>query len=481
MENSTIAIPQERDILRSELNIEKWPIFTTSTFKGKSREFSRDVTTLDGKMVSRKVVIGKIADKEVGVLRTFDMKGFYALIKLWEEAGKPTDKNVHFALHKIAEILKREWGRTTHRQIRNMIDRLRFIPIKWICSWRQRDSDKEFSLENGFTILEDKQIFEKKETGQMEFSFSSFRFHKEIIKNLLENYTKPIYLDIIINFKKEISILLYRHVDLIMADKNHYERNTENLFIDLGLGEYSYPSKRKQLLEPVLQELEGVELSTGILSEIKLEKTQDEKDWKVIFRKSKKRIHIEYKPDEGKPTKEAETLINFFNKRFPGRSGTLKPDTVNKLIQKYTFDKVMLHISRISNKYLVINPVGLLRASLTRNWDLPPTQEDVLQEKNQKKDKLEQKKKELEQQDRARYLEQKQQEERLNKIFQSLPEEEQNQLKEEAKQTIIQEHPNEPQPILNSFYLRETMLMIKIREILKQRIVKTEDLIGTIL
>lgn len=462
-----LTLLQEKKIIRSELNIEKWPIFTTSTFKGKSREFSREITTEDGKVLSKKVIVGRIAGKEAGVLRTFEMKGFYALVKIWEETGKPLNKNVNFALHQIAEILKREWGRTTYRQIRNMIDRLRFTPIKWTYSWKVKGTKEEYSLEDGFTILVDKKIFEKKESNQRVFSFSSFRFHDAILKNLIEKHTKPVYLDVILKLKKEISMFLYRHIDLIMADKNWYERRTKELFRDLDLGNYAHPSKRKQLLKPVLEELEGIELSTGIISQAKLVKTADGKDWKVVFRKSKKRVKIEHKKEQEEIDENAGLAIELFNKRFPHNKGMLRKETTENLIKKYTVDKVMLHISRISNVESVNNPVGLLRISLEKNWDLPPTREEIQKKEKQVKNEKDKKEREEQQTERERYLGEKEAEERLNKIFFNLPKTEQESLKEEAKRLIIEQHIDGSQEKLSKFSLIDTMVMIKVREILK--------------
>lgn len=467
--NNTLIPLQDKKIVRSELNIEKWPIFTTSSFKGKSREFGRAITTENGKTLFKKVIIGKIADKEVGVLRTFEMKGFYALVKIWEEARKPINQNVNFSLHQIAEILRREWGRTTYRQIQNMIDRLRFTPIKWVYSWKQRNDNKEYSLEDGFTILADKKIFEKKESNQRVFAFSSFRFHEAILKNLIENHTKPVYLDTILNFKKEISILLYRHIDLVMADKNYYERKTEELFKDLDLTEYSRPSKRKQLLTPALKELEGSELSTGMISRADLEKTTDGKDWKVVFRKSRKGLKIEYKEKQENENNKAVLAVELFNKRFPRKKGMLKEEVIDGLIKKYSFDKVMLHISRISNGAAVNNPVGLLRMSLEKEWDLPPTQEEIQLQENQSRDEKEKSERERQEREREEYLKTKEEEERLNKIFFSISQEEQEKLKEEARRKIIEEHIEDNQEKTSKFFLMDIMVMIKIREILREQ------------
>jgi len=82
--------------------------------------------------------------------------------------------------------------------------------------------------------------------------------------------------------------MLYTHLDLIMARRNHYERRTRELFDDLGLDakEYLKTSSRVRKLTKALQELKGVRLTTGVITTATLEKTKDGKDYKLIVRKS---------------------------------------------------------------------------------------------------------------------------------------------------------------------------------------------------
>src|SRR5213594_38067 len=86
----------------------------------------------------------------------------------------------------------------------------------------------------------------------------------------------------------EIALKLYSYLDLIMADKNRFERCTRELFEDLGLKGESYrnPSKRKQNLQSAIRELQGVMLTTGMLKSVSIEKTKDGKDYKAIFCKT---------------------------------------------------------------------------------------------------------------------------------------------------------------------------------------------------
>jgi len=253
-------------------------LFATSTYRKKSREITRELTLENGDKATRKVIIGRINEKEVGVLRIADYKIFCALVKLWEEAGKPVVTGVKFALHEIAHLLGIVWGGKTYKEIREALTRLKAIPITWEDSFYQKDTKTTEKMIDYFNMLEDLKIFERRKDKQLYLAFSHFKFNKRIVGNLLNNYSKPLYLGVILKLNKEISVLLYRHIDLIMADKNYYERKTQPLFNDLDLSEYIYPSKRKQLLEPVLEELEGIELTTGVLSQARLEKTTDGKD-----------------------------------------------------------------------------------------------------------------------------------------------------------------------------------------------------------
>lgn len=462
-------IPEKRKVIRQELNIEKWPLFAPSTSRKKSREITREILLENGNRAERKVTIGKTQQGEMGILRIVDYKVFCGLVGIWEEAGKPKEGKTNFAIHNLAKSLKLQWGRSTYRHIYKALERLKVIPIIWEDSFYQKESNTTERMVRYFNILDELVIFERRAGDQLYLAFSSFKLNNRIISNLLNNHTKPLYLDEIVKFKKEISVLLYRYIDLVMADKNYFERRTQALFSDLELSEYKYPSKRKQLLSPVLEELEGAELSTGMISHANLKKTTDGKDWKVVFRKSRKGLKLERREKQENENNEAASVIELFNKRFPLKKGMLKEEAAEALIKKYSLDKVMLNISRISNDGTVNNPVGLLRTSLEKEWDLPPTKEEIRQQEKQARDEKEKKEREQQQREREEYLKTKAEEERLNKIFLSLPLEEQESLKEEARQKIIAEHMEDNQEKTSKFFLMDIMVMIKTREILREQ------------
>jgi hypothetical protein len=296
-------------LIRSELNLEKWAIlFATSKLKARSREVFRTVPT--GRVG---VVIGKQRDDrgnviEVGILRVSDLKVFYGLIRLWELAGKPPDEPVCAGFRELSRILKRQWGGEEYLQLRLALERLRRIPIDWIGSFYQRETDTYEEYVSQTNILSVLELYKRERAADLQAGFA-FKFHDRLLSNLLNNHTKPLNLDVILSFKKELSILLYCHIDLVLADKERYERRTKELFEDLAIEgvKYKYPSARKQNLEPVLRELEGARLSTGILEEARLERTAERDDYKAIF------VKRPFKPalPSTKPSSEVQSLVSY--------------------------------------------------------------------------------------------------------------------------------------------------------------------------
>ena len=139
----------------------------------------------------------------------------------------------------------------------------------------------------------------------------------------------------VLSFRSEVAQLVYSHIDLVLSDKAGYERRTAELFEDLGLEgkAYAQPSKRKQMLEPALKELEGVRVTTGTITSARLEKTKDGADFKAVFRKGQtkgERAKV-IPPSEAEERTEvippamsqAEDLVRHFHRVFHGAEGAL--------------------------------------------------------------------------------------------------------------------------------------------------------------
>ena len=276
----------------------------------------------------------KVGFTDEGSLTTEDQRVYYALVKVWEERGR-TLGLIPLSLKRLARTLRKAWGQKTREALRRSLLRLRVTPFIWEQAYTDGPSGRRLELLDAFTILSDLKIVRRDDAGHVTREEGYFRFHEAVLKNLLAGHTKPVLLDVVLSFRSEVAQLVYSHIDLVLSDKASYERRTAELFEDLGLEgkAYAQPSKRKQMLEPALKELEGVRVTTGTITSARLERTKDETDFKAVFRKGQtkgERAEV-IPPSEAEERTEvippamsqAEDLVRHFHRVFHGAEGAL--------------------------------------------------------------------------------------------------------------------------------------------------------------
>ncbi len=312
---------QEPEKVRVELNIEKWPAIwqpAKAHTRNVLRSFEREVKLQDGTKQKAKLLVGFT---ELGTVTTEDQKMFYALIKRWEDSGKPAGKPVYFSDRLLAKILRKKgWGTNVIEAMTGSLRKLRLTPLRWVRSFHRNDgSGKEYESEVPFQILNDLKIITRREDGHVTNQQGYFQFDKNIEVNLLANFTKPLLTEEFFKIQSEIAQLIYTHIDLVMFNKTRYERCTEELFFDLGLrgSSYRFKSNRKQKLVPALKELEGKDLNHGVLKSATLVETEDGSDYKIIFLKTSRRTinqaESDQLPPEENPVRD-EVVINDYSK-----------------------------------------------------------------------------------------------------------------------------------------------------------------------
>jgi hypothetical protein len=276
-------VPSE--IVHAELNLEKWSIWEPSSTRKalRPRIFERERILPDGSRVTAKVEIGFT---QHGSLSTRDQKIYYVLLKLWDDAGRPATPVV-FSLQKIARVLGEEWGRHTHRSITQSLLQLRGVLFVWEDSYFDPNSGEHLERLDTFNILSELSIARRTKKLHPTTEACQFQFHRQLLASLHAHHTTPLFLDTVLSFRSEIAQLLYPRLDLLLADKKHYERRTRELFEDLGLeGEtYRHRSARKRVLERALLELQGVPLTTGRIVAATVEPTRDNLDFKLVVHK----------------------------------------------------------------------------------------------------------------------------------------------------------------------------------------------------
>ena len=280
---------EKHKVVRPDRNLEKWPIWEPSNSRHapKARLIQREIQLPDGTKAIAAVEVG-FTNK--GVLTTEDQKTCYGLIKIWEDMGRPTEP-VTFSRQQLAKILRKSWGSKVNSSLTGSLMRLRFTPFTWERSYYDNSTRETVERIDTFNILSELHLARRSIDGRTTREASFYQFNDRMLRNLLSHFTKPVFLDTILSFQSEIAQILYSHLDLVLSDKNHYERRSKELFEDLGIDgtTYRYVSKRAQMLEPALRELQGKPLPTGTLKEVTLERTADGLDLKIVARKERPR------------------------------------------------------------------------------------------------------------------------------------------------------------------------------------------------
>ncbi len=287
------APPPDPERVRPELNLERWSVWQPARSKSgpRARVLEREIPLPDGSRVHARVEVGFT---QRGMLTTEDQKTYYALVKLWEENGRAQqEERVVFSLRHLARILKKQWGTNVIDALTQSLARLYATPFFWTHAYYDSHTGETQETLEGFRILDELKIIRAGKKGEPPHTgraMAYFRFNHLILSNLRAGHTKPVLLDTVLRFESEIAQMLYTNIDLILADKSHYERRTRELFQDLGLEGVAYrnASNRRQRLLPALKELEGVPLSKGgEIAAATLERTKDGTDFKVVFHKKR--------------------------------------------------------------------------------------------------------------------------------------------------------------------------------------------------
>jgi hypothetical protein len=378
--------------IRPDLNIEKWTIWQPAKSKNAPnvRVFERAVTLPDGGKLTAQVEIGFT---QYGTITTEEQKVYWALVKCWEDKGC-SEEFTHFSLRELAKLLKKKWGTNVIDSLTKSLNLLRVTPIIWRNSYYDSSTGETVKELRPFTLLSELKIAQKENDGVVNQASGYFQFDRHLLANLENNHTKPLLFDVAISFKSEIAQLLYPYVDLVMADKTHYERRTKEFCNDLGLkGKmYGYLSGRRRAFLPALKEVEGKPLSTGVLTSVTIEKTSDGKDYKVVFQKAKQKQRSQSQPST-RTDKPTTTDLTGLAKELHDRG--INPKKARELVGRHSEDylreKVEMFDFVKSSGQALENPPGYLIRMIEDNYQLSEEQEQRIQSQAKRKEQEEHK------------------------------------------------------------------------------------------
>lgn len=285
---------KDQDIVRSDLNLEKWNLFGTQRSKGQ-RVIKRVIPAADGTTITQTVTIGLKGSSET--LTAEDAKIFYLMLYHWDKNGRNPDGVIHGSFRSIFRDYKDfkgedsstfRFGNWEKKWFRKKLQKLMSIPIVYENAYQEKDGTRRNVV--AFQLIKSASLFTRKKEfnpKQLYFDLSNFTIHEVIVKSILNQHVKPILLDVITRLKGELSVILYRHLDLIMADKVQFARKLEEFQKDFEIGASRSDNFVKQMRQ-ACKELEGRDITTGRLESCRIERTEDGRHWKMVIKKGKR-------------------------------------------------------------------------------------------------------------------------------------------------------------------------------------------------
>lgn len=263
-------------IVPRELNFDFGQLFYPNEQKKifEIRYFESFIKDADGNEQRVKAIVK--ADQTLGTLNTFDERVFYCLVEFWQEQARPI--KVSFSEREIARRLKVQWGRQSAKAIDDSLNRLRTVPIQWRGSFFNAGLEQYTEIKNPFTILSHL-LVESTKNRAFKAQIAEFSFDERIVANLIANHSRPVRLDVILDFRSPLAQSIYTLLERKMYKTPSYHRATRDLFYkDLGILANRYERKaiRHQELRGIRDHLLNLPTSYGeVYNRFEIDETRD--------------------------------------------------------------------------------------------------------------------------------------------------------------------------------------------------------------
>ena len=285
-------------------------------------EYKRVVTEPDG--TKKEMSIKVLSAGKYGLLKGTDLKPFAYFLWKWHKAGEPDGEykifytaNDYFdtireikGKKKDKEKKHREVSAIHYKQFKEQVMRLRLTGIIIKNGYKTKDGHY-ISFEKPINLLTDAEIFERVKDvkdKQQYFQFSYVVINPIITRAIKEKNIKLLRFDEICKIRSEVALLLYNHLEVVMADKKVYERDIVELAEDVGMTEKEAKFIKRRLLKAI-KELEGKELTSGRIKKIEIVKSETASGWKIRVEKGK---HIK-DSEQQQQIEEREYWLNVYN------------------------------------------------------------------------------------------------------------------------------------------------------------------------
>ncbi|MGH7249403.1 MAG: replication initiator protein A [Minisyncoccia bacterium] len=290
-----IPFPAKENKTRSDLTVERHSLFAANTFKGDFRSHERKIRNHETRETSTlRVEIGDRDGQVRGVLKQKHQEAFYKLSQMWakqnyqiKHVGNSSFGYIEVSAYELTQKLRADDGGKTYKEVMLLLKEMSSIRIDIRKIHVDGTCDiKNFALlsyESHATYFNEGTL--KTRTGgesRIHIIFSDF-----VTNSFLRKDIKTLMLDPYFKLKdkgrKGVSQLLYTMLDYELSTKEKFNISLVNLSKRLGITQYGFKSKRKQVLQGSIDTVNG----SLILDEkhkihCHMVESEDERDWILI-------------------------------------------------------------------------------------------------------------------------------------------------------------------------------------------------------
>jgi len=295
-----------REVVRMERNVDTLPIWSPSQYgKRDEREYK-----LQWLHENAKVTVQKAG--RFGLLRWQDKLILAVLVHFWNQQGQDPEGWVNFIIADVAKTIREKVGGTQHEQIKNSLWRLRGCLIQYFQSFFDKQKGTYISKTQGENILTYLTIYEYKSQDSGTIEATQARLNLDVVKNLLGNYTRPIFLDLWLQLS-ERGGLFEAYVSSVLYKNQRVSKDVFDLWDQLGLSTKGakYASKLADKMKPELEKISNDPRSLLDRYEFEKSKSKTRSLNLVMYRREKAFVDAQKLPRDDQLFIQFENISQF--------------------------------------------------------------------------------------------------------------------------------------------------------------------------
>lgn len=406
-----------------------------------------------------------ITPPEIGLPTHEDEAYLIGLLALAKEQGFK-ERKIYFSPYRLlTQVMKQQHAGPSYHRLTKALRRLQAVSYHCDGSWWDNEKKCRVSVEGAFHLVDRYFLWYNHRDDPTPQDLDAVKNKKawwqmggQLWESIQHNFIKQLDTNFFYGLHP-LSQKLYRVLDKWFYKHAEIEKPLSEIRVPLGLKDYKYPSEIWRKVKPACDELKEKNFLQNYTRQNQTVKFKKN----LFFSTDTTQLELPIpKPEE----ESAKHLVSYFHTAL-GREGCQPLEKelslATNILSTHSLSEakkiVDFAIDKAEQQGFPMQTLGAIRQYIAGA--------EAVTNQRQRTEEADRKERERQKQKQARLEQERAEEEKLDQIFSTLPEEEQNKLKAQARQQIIAEHPGKTKGQLK-FFLMDYSIILKVHEILKE-------------